>query len=87
MHNCENWAQASSRDVLRDKILQLDKSLLYGDRLRFTVHDEGAWSVPRNDKRYNIKDVEEVFAEPLDWAPGLPLAGDGAALDFYMKTE
>jgi DNA polymerase len=81
----ENWCQASSRDVLRDKILRIDAMPAYTDRLRFTVHDEGVWSVPR--KGYRIEDLEEVFAEPLDWAPGLPLAGDGSVLEFYRKDD
>lgn len=81
----ENWCQASSRDVLRDKILRIDAMAQYTDRLRFTVHDEGVWSVPR--KGYRIEDLEEVFAEPLDWAPGLPLAGDGSVLTFYRKDD
>lgn len=81
----ENWCQASARDVLRDKLLRIDAIPAYTGRLRFSVHDEGIWSVPR--KGYNIQDLEDVFAEELKWAPGLPLAGDGAVLEYYMKTD
>lgn len=81
----ENWCQASSRDVLRDKILRIDAVPAYHRRLRFTVHDEGIWSVPR--KGYRVEDIQDIFAEPLPWAPGLPLAGDGAVQNFYHKAD
>lgn len=80
----ENWDQAISRDVLCAKLLRISVIPAYRDRLRMHVHDEGVWSVPRVG--YRVEDLEEIFAEPLDWAPGLPLAGDGDVLEFYMKT-
>ena len=79
----ENLCQASSRDVLRDKLLRIDAIPTYRDTLRFTVHDEGVWSLKKG--KGSVKELEEIFAEPLNWAPGLPLAGAGFATPVYMK--
>lgn len=79
----ENADQASCRDLLRDKILRIDKIPTYRDTLRFTVHDEGVWSVKKG--KGSIKELEEIFAEPVKWAPGLPLNSAGFATPVYMK--
>ena len=31
------------------------------------------------------EEVAEIMAQPLDWAPGLLLLGDGYETNFYMK--
>jgi len=79
----ENLCQAASRDVLRDKLLRTDKIPTYRDTLRFTVHDELVLSLRRGVG--SVAEIEEVFAEPLPWASGLPLAGAGFSSPVYMK--
>jgi DNA polymerase len=81
----ENVTQAASRDVLAAKLLRIDALPAYRGRLRAHVHDEGVWSLPPGVG--SVVELEELFAEPLDWAPGLPLAGDGFEAPFYQKTE
>lgn len=76
----ENLVQATARDCLRDTMLRLDEA---GWDIRGHVHDEVICS-----ERYGGKTVEqmcEIFAKPIDWAPGLPLTGAGYETPFYMK--
>jgi len=76
----ENLVQATARDCLRDTMLRLDEA---GWDIRGHVHDEVICS-----ERYGWKTVEqmcEIFAKPIDWAPGLPLTGAGYECEFYKK--
>lgn len=79
----ENLSQAACRDLLRDKILRIDKIPTYRDTLRFTVHDELVLSVPRG--RGSVSELEEIMSEPVSWAPGLPLRAEGFATQVYCK--
>ena len=32
-----------------------------------------------------LQEINEAMGAPIDWAPGLPLKGDGYVCDFYRK--
>jgi len=76
----ENLVQATARDCLRDKMLALDAA---GFDIRFHVHDEVVVTEPRDGK--TLEEMNAIMNEPLPWAPGLPLRGDGYYCDFYQK--
>ena len=40
--------------------------------------------VPRSDKDA-AEDIDGMMAEPIDWAPGLPLKGGTYECDYYQK--
>ena len=48
------------------------------------VHDEMIVDVPRSDQTA-AKDIDDMVAEPIDWAPGLPLKGGTYECDYYQK--
>ena len=76
----ENLVQATARDCLRDKILALDAA---GFDIRMHVHDEIVVTEPLDGK--TLEQMNEIMNEPLPWAEGLPLRGDGYYCDFYQK--
>ena len=77
----ENITQAIARDCLREAMLALDK---HGHQQLFTVHDEIiVESLQANAG--DIHKVEAILAEPIRWAPELPLRGDGFETVYYMK--
>ena len=76
----ENLVQATSRDCLRDTMMRLDAA---GWDIRGHVHDEVICSEPIGGK--TVDEMCAIFAQPLDWAPGLPLTGAGYETPFYMK--
>ena len=77
----ENIVQSVARDCLAEKMKQLTGQ---GYNIVFHVHDEMILDVPREDKQA-AKLVDKIMAEPIDWAPGLPLKGGTYECDFYRK--
>ena len=55
-----------------------------GYHVVFHVHDEMIFDVPREDKDA-AKVIDRIMAEPIDWAPGLPLKGGTYEGEFYRK--
>lgn len=47
------------------------------------VHDEAITEVQESES--SVDKLNAILAEPISWAPGLPLQGDGFSSDFYMK--
>lgn len=76
----ENLVQATSRDALRDTMMRLDTD---GWDIRGHVHDEVICSEPIGGR--GVDEMCEVFARPIEWAPGLPLTGAGYETPFYKK--
>lgn len=76
----ENLVQSTARDCLRDTMLRLDAD---GWDIRGHIHDEVICSEPINGR--GVEEMCEVFARPIDWAPGLPLTGAGYTTPFYKK--
>jgi DNA polymerase len=48
------------------------------------IHDEMIIGVPRADEAAFAK-IDGLMAEPIDWAPGLPLKGGTYACGSYQK--
>lgn len=75
----ENIVQAVSRDALAVALLRLEKA---GYQTVFHVHDEIVAEAPEGSR---WEAMAEIMGQPIDWAPGLLLRGDGYATKFYMK--
>jgi DNA polymerase len=75
----ENIVQAVARDCLAVAMERLDAA---GWQIVFHVHDEVVVEAPDGSR---WQDVAEVMGQPIDWAPGLLLRGDGYETKFYMK--
>lgn len=78
----ENITQAIARDCLRDAMLSV--SLRYPD-IVMHIHDEMVVEVPKQDAEIALKDILGIMAQPVPWAPGLKLKGDGYITDYYKK--
>jgi DNA polymerase len=74
----ENITQAVARDCLRESMLALDDA---GYTQLATVHDEIIMEMQGG----TLKEAEEIMGQPIPWAPGLPLRGDGFETQYYMK--
>ena len=75
----ENIVQAYARDCLAVALLRLDEA---GYRIVFHVHDEIIAEAPDGSR---WQDMADIMGQPIDWAPGLLLRGDGYETRFYMK--
>jgi len=75
----ENITQAVARDCLAEMLLRLKRK---GLTAVFHVHDEVIVEV---DSTGQLDEILDIMAEPLDWAPGLPLKGAGFYADYYQK--
>ncbi|MEE1401597.1 MAG: DNA polymerase, partial [Oscillospiraceae bacterium] len=75
----ENIVQAFARDCLAVALLRLDQA---GYQTVFHVHDEVIAEAPEGSR---WQDMADIMGQPIDWAPGLLLRGDGYETKFYMK--
>ena len=75
----ENIVQAYARDCLAVALLRLDEA---GYNIVFHVHDEIIAEAPEGSR---WQDMADIMGQPIDWAPGLLLRGDGYDTKFYMK--
>ena len=75
----ENIVQAYARECLAVAMVRLEQA---GYDIVFHVHDEVVIEAPDGSK---WQDAAAVMGEPIDWAPGLLLRGDGYETKFYMK--
>ena len=79
----ENIVQAIARDCLAEAMKRVDA---LGYDIVMHVHDEMIVDVPAvADPVRVLAMVNEAMGAPIDWAPGLPLKGDGYITDFYRK--
>ena len=78
----ENIVQATARDCLRDAMLRV--SLRYPG-IVMHIHDEMVVEVPKDAAQAALQDMLKIMADPVPWAPGLLLKGDGYITDFYRK--
>lgn len=78
VHNC---TQAAARDCLAVALLRVAD---LGYQVVMHVHDEMIVDVP-NEDRDAYQKISKAMGTPPDWAPGLPLRGDGYETPFYMK--
>ncbi len=77
----ENIVQAVARDCLAETMLNVDA---LGYKIVMHVHDEIIVDVPTEDKDA-LQKIYAVMSKPIEWAPGLPLKGDGYETPFYKK--
>lgn len=74
----ENVVQAIARDCLAEVLLRLDAARY---PTVFHVHDE----VVVEGQEDTLEPILAAMAEPIPWAPGLLLKGNGFVSDYYMK--
>lgn len=77
----ENIVQATARDCLA---ISMQRVAALGYDIVMHVHDEMIVDVPIEDTGAMAR-INACMAEPIPWAPGLPLRGDGYETPFYMK--
>jgi DNA polymerase len=75
----ENIVQAIARDCLAELLFRIHSK---GYPIIMHIHDEVVLDVPQTVKK---EDIYALMAEPIPWAPGLVLKGDGFEADFYQK--
>jgi DNA polymerase len=74
--------QGISRDILALKLLMFEEADL---PVHAHVHDEGICLVADDPFSPGVDKMEEIMAQPVDWAPGLLLGADGFEDSFYHK--
>lgn len=77
----ENIVQATARDCLA---ISMERIAALGYKIVMHVHDEIIVDCPIEDTDA-MERINACMAEPIPWAPGLPLRGDGYETPFYMK--
>lgn len=77
----ENIVQATARDCLA---ISMQRVAALGYNIVMHVHDEIIVDCPVEDTDA-MERINACMAEPIPWAPGLPLRGDGYETPFYMK--
>ena len=75
----ENIVQAFARDCLAVALIRLDAA---GHKVVFHVHDE---VIVEAAKQTELDEIVRIMDQPIDWAPGLLLRGEGYVTPFYMK--
>ena len=75
----ENIVQAIARDCLAETLLRLYEK---NYDVVMHIHDEVVIDAYENEK---LEDVNNILAEPINWAPGLILKGAGFETKYYMK--
>ena len=78
VHNC---TQAVARDCLAEAMTRVTDM---GYTIVMHVHDEMIADVPTEDTDA-LQRINGAMSDPIPWAPGLPLKGDGYECAFYKK--
>lgn len=78
----ENIVQAIARDCLAETLMRVHSA---GYNIVFHVHDEVVVEVPKEQADNSLKDLLQMMANPIEWADGLILKGDGFITDYYKK--
>ena len=69
--------------IMRDCLVEtMRKVEAAGIRIVAHVHDELICEAPDESRLQELKDI---FATPIDGAPGLPLGGAGYCTPYYLK--
>lgn len=77
----ENIVQAVARDCLAETIRHVSRA---GYQIVMHVHDEIIVDVPETETDA-LEKITDIMAQPVPWAQGLPLRGDGYETPFYKK--
>lgn len=78
----ENIVQATARDCLRDSMLAVSKKY---PNIVMHIHDEMVVEVPKDGANEALNEIQSIMGQPVAWAPGLLLRGDGYLTDYYRK--
>lgn len=78
----ENICQAVARDCL---IVAMERVTRRYPDIVMHVHDEMIVEVPENEADEALQYMCDCMAEPIPWAPGLLLRGDGYTTRYYRK--
>lgn len=78
----ENCIQGIARDCLVESMKRVSKR--YPD-IVMHVHDEMIVEVPEAEAEEALKYISDCMAEPISWAPGMLLRGDGYITKYYKK--
>ena len=78
----ENIIQAIARDILALGMRRADKA---GFPIVGHVHDEVIADVENLSTDFVLEQLCAILAEPIPWAPGLPLPADGFETPYYKK--
>ncbi|HNW87745.1 MAG TPA: DNA polymerase [Candidatus Limiplasma sp.] len=83
----ENVVQAIARDCLAEVLRRIAARMAFGptEGIRFHVHDEVIVEVTAETADARLDELLAMMAEPINWAPGLLLKGDGFITDYYRK--
>lgn len=76
----ENCVQAIARDCLAQAVEHLEAA---GLPVIFHIHDEVV--IDCNPDAATLEDVVKIIAQPIPWAPDLPLGADGWVGQFFKK--
>jgi DNA polymerase len=78
----ENIVQGIARDCLAEAMMRV---ALGGYQIVMHVHDEMIVDAPAEEANAALVVINTHMSQPIDWAPGLPLKGDGYVCDYYKK--
>lgn len=78
----ENMVQATSRDILRDKILEVEKEI---GNVVLHVHDEIVVKTDASMAEEVAQRVKVIMTEPKDWYSTLPLAAEVSTTRHFDK--
>ena len=78
----ENIVQAIARDCLVETMKSLKQKGLI---VNMHVHDEIIVEVPENEGDEKLQEIYSIMAQPIRWAQGLILKGDGFTSKYYKK--
>lgn len=78
----ENAVQSTARDCLRDAMMSVAEK--YPD-IVMHIHDEMVVEVPKDGADEALQEIQNLMGQPVAWAPGLLLRGDGYLTDYYRK--
>lgn len=78
----ENIVQATARDLLGNSMLRIDQA---GLDIIMHVHDEVVVEAYYSETEQVYNELIDIMSEPVNWAPGLPLAAAGFISKYYKK--
>jgi len=79
----ENIVQAVARDCLAVAMQRVEAR---GYKIVMHIHDEMIVDVPIElNPGHVLEEINAAMSSEIEWAPGLPLKGDGYVCDYYKK--
>lgn len=78
----ENAVQSIARDCLLEAMMRVSRRY---PEIVMHVHDEMIVEVPEDEAQEALSYMCACMAEPIPWAPGLLLKGDGYTTRYYRK--